>query len=190
MFINNQLDNSSSTWMTGSVRNSGDTVWVGWGPSAGYSEITVDEVQLFDRVLGLDDIAAAYGSFPVSETGYAAWSSSYGLAEGALGDDDNDGLLNRYEYGLGGNPTNGFIDGHLPMFGRSGVGFAYVHARRSDDSNLVYYLETTEDLVDGSGWTNAGYAVVATNVTGGTFDWVTNSIPTTAPQTFIRLIIE
>jgi hypothetical protein len=38
--------------------------------------------------------------------------------------------------------------------------------------------------------TNAGYAVVATNVTEDTFDFVTNSIPTTAPQTFIRLIIE
>lgn len=66
----------------------------------------------------------------------------------------------------------------------------YVHAQRTDDTNLIYYLETTEDLVEAPGWTNAGYAVVATNVTEGTFDFVTNSIPSTAAQNFIRLIIE
>ena len=190
MFINNELENRSTTWMTGPVRDSGDIILVGWGPSAGCSEITVDEVQLFDRVLGADEIAAAYGAAPVPDYGYAAWSNSYALAEGALGDDDGDGLLNLYEYGLGGNPTNGFIDGHLPLFGNSEFGLVYVHAQRTDDTNLIYYLETTEDLVGEPGWTNTGYTVEATNVTGGTFDYVTNSIPTTAPQKFIRLIIE
>ncbi|VGO23240.1 BNR-4 repeat-containing protein [Pontiella sulfatireligans] len=127
---------------------------------------------------------------PVLDYGFAAWSYSHVLAEGALGDDDKDGLSNLYEYGMGGDPTNGFVDGNLPVFGFVGSGLVYSYAQRTDDSNLVYYIETKEDLVDGPGWTNAGYAVVSTNVTGSVFDVVTNSIPTTATQQFIRLIIE
>ena len=39
-------------------------------------------------------------------------------------------------------------------------------------------------------WTNAGYNVMETNVTGGDFDYVTNSIRTTNGAQFIRLKIK
>ena len=104
-------------------------------------------------------------------------------------DYDLDGWDNLYEYGLGGDPTNGFIDGKIPTIGEAGGILAYTYAQRTDDSSLSYYLELTDDLVNGT-WTNSGYSVVATNVTGGTFDYVTNQIPTLDSETFIKLIIE
>lgn len=130
------------------------------------------------------------GVTPV-EPGYAAWSNDYSLVEGELGDDDNDGLINLYEYGLGGDPTNGFVDGNIPTFGQDGGGMLYIHAQRNDDTNLVYYLETDTDLIAAPSWTNSGYTVTGTNtMLGGDFDEVTNSVPTTDPNRFIRLIIE
>jgi hypothetical protein len=44
-------------------------------------------------------------------------------------------------------------------------------------------VETSTNL--GSGiWTNAGYSVIGTNVTGGVYDQVTNKISTAAPATW------
>jgi hypothetical protein len=124
------------------------------------------------------------------DNSYAAWAAGWGVPIGAETEDyDNDGLLNLYEYGLGGNPTNGFVNGNLPSFGPSGSGFEYVHARRTDDPALLYYLETTESLLP-AGWTNDGYTAAATNITGGTFDYVTNTVPAVKEATFIRLQIE
>jgi hypothetical protein len=124
------------------------------------------------------------------DNSYASWSNQWGVAIGTEEEDyDNDGLINLYEYGLGGNPTNGFVNGRIPTFSKDGAVFEYVHARRTDDPTLMYYLETTESLLPAS-WTNDGYTVVGTNVTGGTFDYVTNSIPTIDDQSFIKLIIE
>jgi acyl-coenzyme A thioesterase PaaI-like protein len=120
---------------------------------------------------------------------YGTWSNEYSLVYGPDGDDDGDGLNNLYEYGLGGNPTNGAVDGNLPTFGAGSSGFDYVHALRTNDASLIYYLELTDDLVGGT-WTNIGYSVSGTNVTGGEFDFVTNSILTTNDQSFIKLIIE
>ncbi len=123
-------------------------------------------------------------------SGYAAWADRYGLVEGPSGDDDADGLSNLYEYGLGGNPTNALDKGASPSFGVEGSGFSYVYPRLSDpDSGLAYFLETCTDLVGGA-WTNAGVAVMGTNVTGGQLDFVTNVVDTVEDQKFIRLIIE
>ncbi len=120
---------------------------------------------------------------------YDAWTTNYGVTNGPAGDHDNDGLSNLYEYGLGGNPTNGFVDGNLPTFGKGAGGLAYVHARRAGDPSLAYYLNLTDNLVYPA-WTNQGYTVAGTNVTGGTFDYVTNLIDTVDSAKFIKLIIE
>jgi hypothetical protein len=139
----------------------------------------------------VDNVGISGSIVTSSEPTYAAWSNSYSLVEGELGDDDNDGLINLYEYGLGGDPTNGFVDGNIPAFETAGGDMVYVYAQRNDDTNLVYYLETDTDLVNAPGWTNSGYAVTGTNTTlGGDFDEVTNSIPTTDDQKFIQLVIE
>jgi hypothetical protein len=126
----------------------------------------------------------------VSESGYDSWSSGYGLVEGPDGDDDADGLSNLYEFGLGGNPTNSADQGTSPSFGLVNGGFSYIYPQLSDlDSGLTYFLETCTDLVGGT-WTNFGYTVAGTNVTGGTLDFVTNTTDTVEDQKFIRLIIE
>ena len=121
---------------------------------------------------------------------YEAWKNEYVVTGEPDDDQDNDGLLNLYEYGLGGNPTNGFVDGEIPIFGHEGSGMEYIHAQRSDDPALVYALALTDNLVFGLWTTNTGYTVSGTNVTAGTFDYVTNTIPTVDDATFIKLIIE
>ncbi|VGO13330.1 Dextranase [Pontiella desulfatans] len=142
--------------------------------------------------LNIDEIRVGTSYAAVVPTGlspYGMWATLYGLAEEESGDDDNDGLSNLYEYGLGGNPTNALNLGILPIFGNAGSGFDYIYVKRANDPDLVYYLETSTNLVSNV-WTNAGYSVVGTNVTGGTFDIITNTIPAGESQTFIRLIIE
>jgi hypothetical protein len=126
---------------------------------------------------------------------YAGWAAGWGVDLGAETDDyDEDGLPNLYEYGLGGDPTDAADQGTSPEFSRMTVGGStvlnYVYPQLSDlHSGLAYSLETCTDLVAGA-WTNAGYAVVGTNATDGTLDFVTNTIDVIDDQKFIRLVIE
>jgi arylsulfatase A-like enzyme len=121
---------------------------------------------------------------------YDQWASDHGIKGlGRYVDSDGDGMNNLYEYALGGAPTNRNHRGTLPSFSRSGSRFLYVHPRRADDASLVYTVETTTNLTSGT-WTNLGYVVTGTNVTGGTLDFVTNDIDIVRNKNFIRLIIE
>lgn len=123
-------------------------------------------------------------------TPYEDWAAGYPtLTGGPTDDDDGDGLKNLAEYALGGNPTNGIADGGVATVAIAGDVFEVIHARRTDDSSLTYYLELSDSLVPAS-WTNSGYTVSGTNVTGGTFDYVTNQVPAADIQKFIRLMIE
>lgn len=168
-----------------------DDVLLANGESAAFRiEIEwADPAAVGDPTWYVDNVGISGAAVMPAEPGYASWSDSYSLVEGPDGDDDDDGLSNLEEYGLGGNPTNGIVDGHLPILGKSGSGFEYIHVRRNDDTNLVYTLELTDDLISGA-WSNVGYSVVGTNSTiGGDFDEITNSIPTGEANTFIRLNI-
>ena len=70
-------------------------------------------------------------------------------------------------------------------------GLKYVYAQRNDDADLIYTVQTRDMFTAGVSWTNEGYTVVlATNITGGVYDYVTNSVPTTDPVKFIRVKIE
>ncbi len=128
--------------------------------------------------------------------GYAGWAGEWGVDIGAETNDyDGDGLLNIYEYGLGGDPTNEFDQGTSPVFGIENVGgtnwFGYVHPQLSDPaSGLSYSLALRSDLILGDWATNTGYVVTGTNVTGGELDFVTNVTDTVDGKKFIRLIIE
>jgi hypothetical protein len=124
---------------------------------------------------------------------YSSWSNRYALTEGPDGDDDSDGLANLYEYGLGGDPTNENDRGTSPEFGVMQSGgtnwFRYVHPQLSDPfSGLSYSLELNTNLVCGV-WTNAGYAVLGTNGSGGDLNFVTNVISMEEDQKFVRLNI-
>ena len=127
--------------------------------------------------------------------GYAGWATTWGVDIGAEGEDyDADGLVNLYEYGLRGDPTNALDQGTSPEYSMVDDGgntvFQYIYPQLSDpQSGLSYHLELNIDLVTGS-WVDAGYTVQGTNVTGGTLDFVTNSTDTVDGEKFIQLIIE
>ena len=130
-----------------------------------------------------------------SLSAYGSWSNRYALVEGSDGDDDNDGLSNLYEFGLGGNPTNSMDMGNpaeCGMVEESGTNWmCYVYPMMSDtNAGLQYGLELTDDLVNGS-WTNAGYVVLGkgTNAYESGFDAVTNRISTEEMTKFVRLKI-
>jgi hypothetical protein len=62
----------------------------------------------------------------------------------------------------------------------------YIHAKRSDDPSLIYTVETSTNLVSGV-WTNAGYSIIGTNVTGEILDYMTNAVPADNEQMYMRL---
>ena len=163
------------------------------GTSFGIGTYTFADFQAASKEANFVDNGGTITVAAPSATGYELWVENSGLTPGvndAFTDNpDEDALNNLYEYGLGGDPTNGVDIGFVPTFDNDSGTMLYVHAQRADDSTLVYFLETIDDLVSGS-WTNSGYSVTGTNVPGGLFDEVTNAIPTVADQTFVRLIIE
>lgn len=121
--------------------------------------------------------------------GYDLWADGWGVDLGAMtADYDGDQVSNFAEYALGGNPTNALDSGEAPSLTLDGSGLTYVYPQRSDDATLAYIVKTTDDLVSGV-WTNSGYSVIDTNVTGSTLDYVTNTVPVIDPQLFIKLEI-
>jgi hypothetical protein len=120
-----------------------------------------------------------------SESGQPQWPP----LSGPLFDDDADGRENLLEYALDGDPSDDQDLGVDPTFVKAGSAFEYTYLKRNNDPNLIYTVEMTTDLITGF-WTNTGYMVLGTNVTGGVYDEVTSSIPTDSPQSYIRLKIE
>lgn len=126
---------------------------------------------------------------------YDAWALEWGVDIGSgTNDFDGDGVLNIHEFGLGGDPTNPEDVGILPVYNvvndDGTLFFTFIHAQRSDPgSGLDYYLETTQELLPAT-WTNSGYMVTGTNVTGDAFDYVTNTVEVVDDTGFLRLIIE
>lgn len=159
-----------------------------------YSVGLTDYVTLLDNGLS-SNLFGPYSlvganNMVITSPSYEAWTYDWGVDIGSdTNDYDGDQLDNLGEYALGGNPTNAADVGQIPTLDNNGGTMVYVYAQRMDDSSLFYSLETTTNLVSPE-WTNSGYSVVATNVTGGTLDYVTNTIATTADKTFIRLRIE
>ncbi len=127
----------------------------------------------------------------VPPAGYATWAAGWGEEIGSDAEDfDGDQLSNLAEYALGGDPTRIDDQGEVPTFGNVAGTMVYIHAQLKSDTSLVYYLETAEDLLSNS-WTNSGYTVTGTNVMAeGDFNFVTNTIPMTDDETFVRLMIE
>lgn len=125
---------------------------------------------------------------------YDEWAADHPGLGSRTADDDNDGLANLAEFGLGGNPTNGLDTGLAPTFRMTSINgtsqYAYAYARRTGDSGLTYHLELATNLMDNS-WTNAGYTEVpTTTVLNAQFDTVTNLVPLTEARVFIRLVIK
>ncbi|MCF7864265.1 MAG: hypothetical protein K9L89_05705 [Kiritimatiellales bacterium] len=163
------------------------------GESATFQLVAQNGVGLNNTYV--DNIAYSGYMTEVPVVGYDAWAGGWGFDIGAATNDyDGDGLSNIYEYGLGGNPTNGLDQGTAPTFGTVNVGgtnyFGYIYPQLSDpDSGLTYSLALTTDLVYPTWATNSGYIVTGTNFVGP-LDFVTNVTDTVSSQKFIKLIIE
>ncbi|MCF7818816.1 MAG: hypothetical protein K9M54_13145 [Kiritimatiellales bacterium] len=133
---------------------------------------------------------------PAPPNNYVTWAGTWGVDIGAKTNDyDGDGLSNVYEFGLGGDPTNNLNRGTSPEFAVVAAGggsneFIYVYPQLADpNSGLAYSLHTSTDLLSGI-WTNAGYAITGTNVTGNALDFVTNVTNMVDAKKYIRLVIE
>lgn len=144
------------------------------------TDTSKNSVQYFDIIVEAPPAPDPYET--IWTTAKPGVDSNTGLED----DYDNDGRNNLYEYALGGDPENPVSLGLDPIFIKVGSDFQYTHQKRNDDLSLDYDVETTDDLVSGS-WVTTGYSVLGTNVLGGAYDEVTNSIPATAAQTYVRL---
>jgi hypothetical protein len=146
----------------------------------------------YTNVINGDSVPYSAGSpsqSPISD--YNQWVMSFTLSGGKTGDDDGDGLSNVYEYGLGGNPTNGADIGHIPTFGIRSNGFDYVYARRrAANSGITYTVKVTDSLTPPI-WTTNGLEIPEAGILDAEFSVVTNRIPIgTKDKQFIRLTIE
>ncbi len=118
-----------------------------------------------ERVFRLDDVVLSGMAVSLTApTGYEAFAAQYELAGDEFDDQDLDGKSNLYEYGLGGNPTNGTDDCIQSVFvyGPSDI-VSFTHSELTDpERGITYIVENSTDLVDGT-WTNSGWSLVSTN---------------------------
>ncbi|VGO16311.1 hypothetical protein PDESU_04902 [Pontiella desulfatans] len=142
-----------------------------------------------NRWIGIGAITVGtLGSAP-----FAAWLDSYeltGTDAAWNADPDADGLDNLTEYGLGGIP-NVSNDAVEPTLSNTGVSMEYVYRRRTDAAirGLTYWLESNTNLLTGN-WNSNSYFTSGTGSSAPGFETVTNEIPTTETNRFIRLRIE
>ncbi|WP_168433072.1 right-handed parallel beta-helix repeat-containing protein [Pontiella sulfatireligans] len=143
----------------------------------------------------LMEMRAAMEAPPSAAELYADWANEYalGVDAGYGWDADGDRLDNLTEYGLGGVPTNGSDAALiLPTFGTTMVGNAleYVYRRRTDAAarGLIYTLEESTNLVSND-WNIISVLPSGTAPLEPGFEAVTNQIPATETNQFIRLRI-
>jgi hypothetical protein len=193
---------TSNTWQSIIVPLSTHAEWAGQT----IVNLRIDPINIADAAFEIDWVRASDGDLDddgipdadedadfvdVANGLYEQWAAGYSLSQGKTGDDDDDGLSNICEYGLGGNPTNRADRGHLPTFGNASSWFEYVHAERSSANRGVSYaVEVSTNLVLG-GWTTSGVETVGIGVLDADFNSVTSRISTDVRSgQFIRLIIE
>ncbi len=121
---------------------------------------------------------------------YDQWATLWGVDIGSPTDDhDGDLRANLYEYAVNGDPTDPADHGVAPRIVKAGGELEFIHLMRTDDSDLVYSVETSPDLTPGS-WTEAGFTVRGVDPAGGAFDEIRYRIPMAAGRGFIRLRVE
>ena len=174
--------------VTGQSPSSAETDIIAAGLSVGAVTTGNSDTVAVGDVISQDPVASAQVapgtavdlvvSIGPALTGYEAWAVDESV--------NSSNLVNLLEYALDGDPTT-YGDSE-PTMTKEGSEFKYIHNQRSDDPALTYTVETSADLT-ANDWASAGVAAV-TNVTGTDFDVVTNTVPTTASQSYIRLKVE
>jgi len=119
---------------------------------------------------------------------YAEWAQQVIGNADADADPDADGMLNRLEYYLGGNPNLDDAGTVLPANSLSGDVLEYVYNRRRDAAlrGLAYDLKETDSLTNG--WNTVDYEA-GSDAVDLYYESVTNEIPTTGSQGFYKLEI-
>lgn len=135
---------------------------------------------------GRDLVFAVQGTSDPADY-YAAWAGGYALGSqsGYADDPDGDALINLAEYALGGVPDN-LKDAPHPTF----ENLEYVYRRRTDAAarGLTYALEECSNLVSND-WNAVTYPPAGIMQLEPGFEAVTNQIPVTEDNQFIRLRI-
>jgi len=129
-----------------------------------------------------------FGYAVITPSVYALWATGFlpAVIGSETNDYDGDSKNNFYEFAFNGNPTNPLVTEEAPVFMHTGDALLLIYAQRTDTTNLIYNLEARTNLTSGD-WTNFAYIVQGTNNTGAAFSSVTNSIPTSDHQMFIRM---
>ncbi|HKL20397.1 MAG TPA: hypothetical protein VJ904_01250, partial [Tichowtungia sp.] len=116
-------------------------------------------------------------------TGYQTWADANGMGA-ASEDDDGDGLINLYEYGLGGDSGT---EPTLPVFTKTETGFTYVYPELADPAaGITYTVQSTTNLITGP-WVDL---TPSGTVPGDPLNTVTVIVNTAEDGKFVRLKIE
>ncbi|VGO15128.1 Keratan-sulfate endo-1,4-beta-galactosidase [Pontiella desulfatans] len=118
------------------------------------------------------------------EVPFETFISDHGLSGDPIADFDSDGLLDYGEYVFGGNPTNGWVDAQNPEFDAADGDYIF---SLIGDSNVVAYVVSSTNLLDGAWETNETVSVTAND---GMMKSYTNHNGTSEPQRFIKLELE
>jgi hypothetical protein len=138
-----------------------------------------------------DVVASLQRNEGVITTPYDDWAALWLPADVSdpAGDNDNDLLTNLGEYALNGNPTNSSDRGMTESL-IDGSMFKYVHAQLVNDTNVIYRLIDSLDLVfNGSAATN-NWDSQSMGPVSGDYRMVTNGYNTVESAKFIELEIE
>ena len=122
---------------------------------------------------------------------FDAWASDRGLTGVKTDDADIDGVNDYQEYALNGNPTNASDRGTFSSNTDEAGFFTYIYVERTDDTNIVYSLVETEDLVSGTSNTNAWDSQTPSDDGVPNFETITTKYDMTGnPEMFINLMVE
>jgi hypothetical protein len=145
-----------------------------------------------DGVADLEEVRAGTPILELELGDYDTWAGNFAKADlsDPTADFDGDGVENLMEYALGGSPINADYASVLPVFQPLENDFYYVHNERTDDSNLIYTVEMTTNLLS-NGWNTNGLEFVGTAGFSNVWNVVTHKVSTLGKdRQFIRLKIE
>ncbi|MGD7653057.1 MAG: Ig-like domain-containing protein [Verrucomicrobiales bacterium] len=127
------------------------------------------------RQIGISNVVLSTSEIGVGD--YSTWASMNGVTEGATGDDDNDGIANLMEYGLGLDPqvadgAPGSYSGGVLSFtkGSDAVSYGDVSWTIEQSSDLENWVAVTPDTDDSSE--------------------ISYTLPTGETKVFVRLVVE
>jgi hypothetical protein len=144
-------------------------------------------------IWGIRQFLVGVTNAPVYPQTYDEWAAQYGLSAGSeTNNNDGDFYNNLFEFAQGGNPTNENDVGVLPEIYLDGGTLTYVYPKKKDfeTHDLVYTLDVNTNLLTAT-WTNltaAGFTQTGIDI-GANYRTITNTIPITDPELFIRLEI-